>query len=214
MTTSLDLKRRYNRSEAWKNMAADLKEQFRSSWKLFDDQCKEHDGMPKMVESIVEPNTFINGCIFGENGGREEDFVSLIKTIENQIKDRRLGEYAVHYYEGIRTFMYETDGDWHYSELQYQNDYEDDFMGVKIEEHHRTEYPSPILNSIQHLKRIQQLEDEHGIQEAIKLSKEIDNWNNTGDTLFSNGKPLDDKVLMYSLTARRLAQAVLRQFKE
>lgn len=226
--TEDELKQRHRRTEIWKILMPQAQDTLRSLWKQYDDTCEKTGGMTKMVHSMVQPHTRINGCVYGEVGGRETDFKELVDMVEKHTTKRSeaqgnyrrsLNEYAVQFIHGNEEYTYETDGDSHHVQLKYTHHYSeeyDDFMGVTLETHSDGEYPSNLDSSLQHLRRIEQSENEYDIQEMIKLSKDIDERTNRvivagrGPDL----RPLDSELLMHIANARRLANVVLHHFKE
>ena len=217
--TDEELKQRYKRTEIWKSLTPQAQDTLRSLWKKYDDKCEKAGGMVKMNRSMVQPHTMINGCIYGEVGGREDDFKELVDMVEAQttkghVQRRSLNEYFVQFYQGNKEYLYETDGESHHVQLKYKYHYseDDDFKWVTLETHTDGEYPSNLDSSLQHLRRIEQSENEYDIQELVKLSKKIDE--KIDEAIEAGVATPDNKFVAVVGDARRLAQKVLTHFKE
>lgn len=210
-----ELKKKMEHTQKWKELAPDVKENLRSSWKILDYECKKHDGRPRFIESIVSDMS-VKGCVFGDTGHVDDRyFIEMVKSVEEQAEKRQT-KYAVHSYAGRNEFIYETDGEWHHIKLKNKEDYEEDTLELTLEKHHRTEYTGDFISShietyIKRLYRMYKTRNEHAVQEMLELSKEVNQ--KIDQTLNDIKEPLNENIIWQISRSRRLADRVTSYFE-
>lgn len=210
-----DLKKRVQYGQAWKNLSEPIKQELRASWKALDALCDKHQGLPRLLESIVDEGRFIKGCQLDAYyyPTAEEDFVQMVKNVEDQMK-LRTTEYAIYCPNAHGDYHYETDADWHHIRLTDKDNYEDDTSEITFEKHHRTGYAgdyhsSGIQNYVTRINRIRETKNEHDIKQMTALADKIEKMRFKG----LGDDATDDDRLEYHVESFRLAGMVKKHFE-
>lgn len=215
--TPEELKRRYNQTEAWKNLKPEIKEELRASWKELDSICIHQQGRLRLVQSKLNPDIFIKGCVFHENEHVDNrPFITMVKGVEQQLKKRDT-DYAVHSY-GVEDLIYETNSDWHHIELGRRTDWENDSFAVSltsrqriyrnsVHSRHDGDYNenSYIEDYLLQLRRMWKTRKEHYVKEMIALSNQV---LRTGPEELTG-----DGILIHRMTGNQLASKVKDYFE-